>query len=207
MGWTVKIKKIIISKISTIQLLNLSMTTWWGTTIYNFAVRPDILLQQNGAVSHYALDSDTVWLYSIGSGLSGLLMLALSYRVDPSKQLLRTHLGCIGLASMLLPIFHLNTGQISFLIHMILAATAFVAMTSCVVLCNIHFYNGKTNKLLSMLIILAYFINLGSFLYDSPIIFRLPFDQILIVAIFGFWLQYNLRTIARNSAVDRTSVK
>lgn len=174
-------------------LITLSMFVWWGCVAVNFFRNPSILLATNGAVSHYALNASTAGLHAFGFVLGGLLMLLSGKNLSVRDEKLRTYFYIVGACSVLLPFFRINGGVIPFAVHMLLAATVYICMSLCVLILGFTVYRTQYSAYFATAIVTAYTINLLSFFVDSPEIFDLPFDQLLVVGIFGLWVQLNMR--------------
>ena len=184
-------KKLDLHTIPAVAILNLLVVVLVGTLAIEIALEPTALIDGH-AISYFATLPRTFWPHLIGGLAAGLLTLALAERITPSHALLKWCLTLIGTCSLLLQLFRIGTSHFNFVVHVILASVLFFTLCACVVGSSLRLRN-RTNARLSILMLLAYTLNVVSFYVQSPAWLGLPLGQILVAGIFVVWLHINLR--------------
>ncbi len=168
------------------------MIIWWTSLFLCFSLKPNVLLEINGAISFYATHAETVWIYRFGMLGSGVLMVLLANRTSKEFHTLKLTLLTIGMCGVLLPFFPVGASYFTLIIHLVLSAILFLSMGICVIGSSMSL-KARGNTILSVAIAIAYLLNVVSFLSESSRLLNIPFDQACVVLILGVWLQINLR--------------
>ncbi len=175
----------VIHKFSPLVLLTLSQILWWGSLAVCYLVNPSVL-NSGEVISLYGTFPETMWIFGFGLVSSGILTLVLASHLKHQKYLKIT-LIIVGLCSILLPFFRLNSGNVNFLFHAVFSGAIFFCEALGLLFVNLKLRKSyyKYFSAFMTICILVLFLSLG----EIGILNLLLASEFAVPIIFGAWLQ------------------
>ncbi len=179
-----------MQKVSAIAILNASMFVWWGALLVNVVIEPSIAIEGD-VISLYGTFSETIWIFSLGNIVSGLLTILLSRRISSTYLALARTMFIVGVCSIFISFFPLEAGNFNFAVHGILSLTASVSILVGLTSATLKL-EWQTNMLF---VVIAFSGQLILILGSTfvKVINQEFIGQILLLGSYGLWLQINLR--------------